>query len=432
MSFEPNSYVCISAHITYERSYICVHFLLQYPLEDIFHHPCYYYYCYCHFYYYYHHWYCIIHYKNRYWKEEIEPYTHAERFFRAVKQPKNEYILKDDFNPYIQELLHFHPGLDFLDGQGDFQKKYALTVITRIFYKVNKSRSGMISLRELQFSNLVEEFMHVDEEENINKVPDYFSYEHFYVLYCRFFELDTDKDLALTREDMLKYGEHALSDAIVDRIFQVGSRPFSPITSYAPLSYPDFVYFFLAEEDKATDVSLAYWFNCCDFDGDGIITPEDLRHFYKQQLLRVTNLGQDSVQFSDVLCQMIDLINPQDEQALRLSDFTKPDKRAVSGVLFDVLFNLNKFMRFESRDPFQEKLKRDDPFDSDWDRFAHSEYHRLAAEEEGYDEYNGGGQNMEVAAAVMQSSGEGFSGWALDESDESDDSSDGWSSSRRK
>jgi hypothetical protein len=55
------------------------------------------------------------------------------------------------------------------------------------------------------------------------------------------------------------------------------------------------------------------------------------------------------------------------------------------GVLFDVLFNLHKFMRFETRDPFQEKLRREDIYHSDWDRFAHVEYNRLAQEEEGYD-----------------------------------------------
>ena len=75
-----------------------------------------------------------------FWKTEIEPYDAKERFFRVVKCPSAEYILREDFSPYIQELLHFHPGLEFLDGQEEFQKKYALTVITRIFYKVNSSR----------------------------------------------------------------------------------------------------------------------------------------------------------------------------------------------------------------------------------------------------------------------------------------------------
>lgn len=30
-----------------------------------------------------------------------------------------------------------------------------------------------------------------DNEEDINTIPEFFSYEHFYVLYCRFYELDT-------------------------------------------------------------------------------------------------------------------------------------------------------------------------------------------------------------------------------------------------
>ena len=119
--------------------------------------------------------------------------------------------------PFIQELLHFHPGLDFLDNHEEFQRKYALTVITRIFYKVNVSRTGKLSLKEVRDSSLMNAFMHVDEETDINRVMDFFSYEHFYVLYCRFFELDADKDSKIGREDLLRYGEHSLSEAIVDR-----------------------------------------------------------------------------------------------------------------------------------------------------------------------------------------------------------------------
>lgn len=153
----------------------------------------------------------------QFWQKEVEPFDRFERFFRLVKQPGVNYICKDDFVPFVQELLHFHPGLEFLESHDEFQRKYALTVIARIFFKVNVSRTGKLSLREVHSSNLVQEFMHVDEETDINRVVEYFSYEHFYVLYCRFFELDADKDSKLTRDDLLKYGEHSLSEALVDR-----------------------------------------------------------------------------------------------------------------------------------------------------------------------------------------------------------------------
>ena len=39
----------------------------------------------------------------------------------------------------------------------------------------------------------------VDEEEDINKVLRFFSYEHFYVVYCKFWELDTDHDFLIDK-----------------------------------------------------------------------------------------------------------------------------------------------------------------------------------------------------------------------------------------
>ena len=58
----------------------------------------------------------------------------------------------------------------------------------------------------------------------------------------------------------------------------------------------------------------------------------------------------------------------------------------MSGSLFDALFNLNKYLMFESRDPFLERSKREDDFNNDWDRYACIDYNRLAMEEEAREE----------------------------------------------
>jgi serine/threonine-protein phosphatase 2A regulatory subunit B'' len=152
-----------------------------------------------------------------FWQLEIEPYDNYGRFFRLVKNPNSDFIRKDDFVPFILELLLLHPGLDFLASHEEFKRKYALTVIARIFYKVNLSRTGKITCREVRRSNLVQEFMHVDEETDINRCVEYFSYEHFYVLYCRFFELDADKDAKISSDDLMKYGDYCLSEPIIER-----------------------------------------------------------------------------------------------------------------------------------------------------------------------------------------------------------------------
>ena len=99
----------------------------------------------------------------------------------------------------------------------------------------------------------------LENEPDINQITDFFSYEHFYVIYCKFWELDTDHDFLLDREDLVRYGCHSLTYQIVDRIFdQAPHRFFSRVQG--KMSYQDFVWFLLSEEDKTTLPSLEYWF----------------------------------------------------------------------------------------------------------------------------------------------------------------------------
>eukprot|EP00339_Tiarina_fusa_P001189 CAMPEP_0117075766 /NCGR_PEP_ID=MMETSP0472-20121206/53419_1 /TAXON_ID=693140 ORGANISM="Tiarina fusus, Strain LIS" /NCGR_SAMPLE_ID=MMETSP0472 /ASSEMBLY_ACC=CAM_ASM_000603 /LENGTH=561 /DNA_ID=CAMNT_0004801409 /DNA_START=79 /DNA_END=1764 /DNA_ORIENTATION=+ len=322
-----------------------------------------------------------------FWKTEMEPFDPPERFFRLVKQPDQDCILKDDFLPYIKALLNDHPGLEFLSNHAEFQEKYAVTVITRIFYSVNKCHSGRITSRQVRRSDLLEAFSLVDEEEDINKVTRYFSYEHFYVLYCRFWELDHDRDYRITREDLLKYGDHSLSHMVVDRIFDAAPRPFEQErVNREYLSYEDFIFFMLSEEDKANEVSVRYWFSCVDVDGDGKLNNMEMRSFYAVQLHRMQCMGHEIVPFEDMLCQMMDMIKPTSTEHLVVEDFLQSECSQVSGALFDALFNLNKYLMFEQRDPFVERQKREDEFETDWDRFACIDYNRLAMEEEAREE----------------------------------------------
>ena len=401
----------------------------------------------------------------RFWVEEMAPFDAVDRLFRLLKQPKAAYIVKDDLFPFLRQLLETHPGLEFLRTHPDFQQKYALTVAARIFYSLNRAGTGKISAKELRRSKLLEAMCFVDENEDINKETSFFSYEHFYVLYCRFWELDTDRDGALSREDLLKYGDHSLSNAIVDRIFEVGARPFEDglggkrsCREREKMQYEDFIFFMLSEEDKGNEASLRYWFHCVDVDGDGRLSFQDMRYFYNIQLQRMEWLGHELVPFEDVLCQMLDMLKPtrdlsrcrqhrhvtaagsrskgnqaqapaqassmecvppaaaaspmapsaslvaaaaaafaQEEEVrvggLHVEDFLLPDKIKIAGVFFDALFNLNKFLAFEQRDPFGDRQKREDPFDCDWERFAYRDYQQLAMDEE---ENEGGAYSEEA------------------------------------
>ena len=317
-----------------------------------------------------------------FWKTTLSKYNdETEMIYNILKNPKQkgDFVSQNNFRLVIRALLDTHPGLEFLKHTAEFQDRYLETVIYRIFYTVNKEWNGRMTLRELKKSELVSAFKQCEVEEDINKVLRFFSYEHFYVIYCKFWELDTDHDFLIDRDDLLRYGNHALTYKIVDRVL---SESVKPLTSGVPgkMGYEDFVWFVLSEEYKSHDLSIKYWFRCVDIDNDGFLTCGDLAYFYEEQLQRMECLAQEPVFFEDIVCQLTDMIKPKIEGFITLEDMVR--SLPMSGNTFNVLFNLNKFILFETRDPFTIRQEREEKHLTEWDRFARVEYIRLSQEDD--------------------------------------------------
>jgi len=189
------------------------------------------------------------------WQTEVEPFDPVTRFFRLLKQPTATVIQPPDFQPFMEELLSFHPGLEFLQQTAEFQEKYVRTVIARIFFEWDPLNRRHLSLRTLRRSNLVEAFHEVDVQNDINQVNEYFSYEHFYVLYCKFWELDKDHDYYLTRNDLAPLTQ--FTPLALDRVYAQAGKPFiGGAEAGNRMCYEDFICFFMASEDKTMPSSL--------------------------------------------------------------------------------------------------------------------------------------------------------------------------------
>jgi len=289
------------------------------------------------------------------------------------------YVVPEEMVTLIQDVVDSHPGLGFLKEATEFHSRYVHTVIARIFYVVNRSWSGRLSVAELRRSNFLSTLRLLDEEEDINAITDFFSYEHFYVIYCKFWELDKDHDLFIDREDLSRHNDHAISTRMIDRIFS-GAVTHGSAQKDGKMSYTEFVWFLLAEEDKRHPTSIEYWFRCMDLDGDGYLSMYELEYFYEEQLQRMEQLGIETLPFEDCLCQMLDMIGPKYPNMISLSDLRNCP---MTPIFFDTFFNLEKYLDHEQRDPFasQRDVDEDGNEMSDWDRFAAEEYELLVAEE---------------------------------------------------
>ncbi|XP_057708175.1 serine/threonine-protein phosphatase 2A regulatory subunit B'' subunit beta isoform X1 [Corythoichthys intestinalis] len=315
------------------------------------------------------------------WRKTLQTcHDAAAKFVHLLAKPGCNYLEQDDFIPFLQDVVNTHSGLAFLKEASDFHSRYITTVIQRIFYTVNRSWNGKITCNELRKSNFLQNVALLEQEEDVNQLTEFFSYEHFYVIYCKFWELDTDHDLYIDHKDLAQHNDQAISQKMIDRIFSGTVTRDRHVLKDGRLSYADFVWFLISEEDKKTDTSIEYWFRCMDLDGDGVLSMYEMEYFYEEQCQKLERMAIEPLPFEDCLCQMLDLVKPRVQGKITLRDL-KSCKQ--SHIFFDTFFNIEKYLVHEQRDPFSviREVETEGQEVSDWERYAAEEYDLLVAEE---------------------------------------------------
>ncbi|CAJ1079790.1 serine/threonine-protein phosphatase 2A regulatory subunit B'' subunit beta isoform X2 [Xyrichtys novacula] len=322
------------------------------------------------------------------WRKTLLTYhDDASKFVHLLAKPGCNYLEQDDFIPFLQDIVNSHPGLAFLKEAPDFHSRYITTVIQRIFYNVNRSWNGKITCSELRKSNFLQNVALLEQEEDVNQLTEFFSYEHFYVIYCKFWELDTDHDLYIDQKDLAQHNDQAISHKMIERIFSGTVTRDRRVYKEGRLSYADFVWFLISEEDKKTDTSIEYWFRCMDLDGDGVLSMYELEYFYEEQCQKLESMAIEPLPFEDCLCQMLDLVKPEVEGKITLRDLKRCK---LSHIFFDTFFNIEKYLDHEQKDPFSviREVETDGQEISDWEKYAAEEYDILVAEEAANEQCN--------------------------------------------
>lgn len=67
---------------------------------------------------------------------------------------------------------------------------------------------GLCPQNHSSISGCLQNVALLEEEADINQLTEFFSYEHFYVIYCKFWELDTDHDLLIDPQDLARHNDH--------------------------------------------------------------------------------------------------------------------------------------------------------------------------------------------------------------------------------
>jgi serine/threonine-protein phosphatase 2A regulatory subunit B'' len=138
------------------------------------------------------------------------------------------------------------------------------------------------------------------------------------------------------------------------------------------------VWFLISEEDKRNTTSIEYWFRVLDLDGDGVLSMYELEYFYNEQIEQMRERQIEYMPFTDLLCQILDLVKPTESGKIHLKDLKNCK---MTNVFFDTFINLEKYLEYEQRDPFSNIRDLDGPELSDWEKYAADEYENLVSED---------------------------------------------------
>ncbi|KAJ2753763.1 hypothetical protein IWQ56_006578, partial [Coemansia nantahalensis] len=121
--------------------------------------------------------------------------AHALVFNILIDDPTKPraHLTRADIKVLVSDVVHHHSELEFLEGQDQFLQSYTETVVERIFYVANRTWDGRLLLPHFRRADVVGMLHTVEDGIDVNvDSPGVFSYKHFYVLFCSFFELDTN------------------------------------------------------------------------------------------------------------------------------------------------------------------------------------------------------------------------------------------------
>ncbi|KAJ3136542.1 Serine/threonine-protein phosphatase 2A regulatory subunit B'' subunit alpha [Physocladia obscura] len=310
---------------------------------------------------------------------------HAIVFKIMLKNKEQLFLTPFDFKTVVDEVVQKHPGLQFLSTLPLFQSRYGNGIHSSI---------ERMTLAEFRKHAFVELLINLQFNNDINVSRDIFSYKHFYVIYCKFWELDSDHDMIIEASDMSAYDRGSLTSLMMSRVVTGYGKPLSLGTQSLQISYKDFIWFILSVEDKQHHTSIDYWFRCLDLDCDGKLSLHELKEFYDEQAERMIDFRvNEPWKFDDLVCSLLDLIKPKNGTYITPADLKRSPSNA--SLFFDILFDLRKYDNYIRRiDPHYREL--DDIWAEEivgsglfgrrvklegWDKFAERAYDMLAYEE---------------------------------------------------
>ncbi|KAK8818587.1 hypothetical protein WA538_003900, partial [Blastocystis sp. DL] len=291
------------------------------------------------------------------YKEFYESYlqqrSQVEQCFFLLAYPEST-ISVTSIHQLITHVIDTTPVLSKAFAEEEDRKRYELTVMATIFFRVNLSDTHSISLNEFTHSNFYRVLCLLSTIESVDSLPFAFSVKAYRVISSQFTALDRDGDERLSIDELRQYGDICLNELALRRVMEgSGRRKWCVEKDF--MDYRDFVYLVIADENKRSGTSIRYWFHVLDVEERGVISEQCVRLFYKSQMERLKEYGYRELDYGIFWMTIKDLLFTRHDQ-FTLHDFLPKKHEYMIPVVnrvtaINMLVNTYKYLLYEHRDP---------------------------------------------------------------------------------
>ena len=160
----------------------------------------------------------------------------------------------------------------------------------------------------------------------------------------QYIEMDTNHDGMLGPSELALHNSGSLTPTFVKRLFQ------EKFTYSGEMDFKAYLDFVIAMENKRSIASMRYLFDVLDQPKKGYLSRDDIAILFQDIQRRQQELGQEMVTFSDLMTEILDLVQPSRPDRISFQDLIRC---RMGHFVIHMLIDIQGFWMYENRDKLE-------------------------------------------------------------------------------
>ena len=256
----------------------------------------------------------------------------------------NGYLLYSGLERFIEELLPTFPNLTAMPES--LKQRYMIVAMSKFSFFLDPKKIGKIFIKDILTSPILAELYDLRSDKSDEEfLSNWFSLQNARKVIELFNRLDENKDGFLDVNELSKF-QWGLTPLFLQRILD----QYTSSKNGHKLDFKAFVSLILILENRKTNQSIYFLFNCVDIFNNGYIDAFVVNMFFKEVIKKLLSKDADSdknFKVEDVKDEIFDMANPKNPKIITLQDLLKCGQ---GDTVLSIMVDAKAFFDYDQRE----------------------------------------------------------------------------------